>query len=72
MGWNVLSKPGNKYGPCEGECEHTDCAQTRKMAKARCSICGEEIGYDVKYYMRDAEKNDLVHAVCAVEEVESK
>lgn len=71
MGWSLLSKPGTEHGPCEGECEHTDCAKTRSMAESECSICGEEIGYERGFYARDDERDVLNHAVCSWEKVES-
>lgn len=68
MGWSVLPRPGTEYGPCEEKCEHRDCAQTRKMAEAECSICDKEIGYDRGFYLRTNEPLDMVHSVCAHEE----
>jgi len=70
MGWSLLPKPGTKTGPCKGECEHTDCAKTRKMAQSKCSICNEKIGYERGFYARDDERDVLDHAVCSLEEAE--
>lgn len=73
MGYSVYpQKPGTKYGPCEGECKHTDCAKSRKDAASLCRICGKEIGYDNMVFF---ETNDeLVHAECVweAEEREAK
>ena len=71
MGWSLLPKPGTKVGPCVDECEHIDCAKTRAMAESKCSICGEEIGYEQGFYAEDGERGELVHAVCAQEKASS-
>ena len=67
MAAGMLSKPGSEYGPCAGECDHTDCAATRRMAETPCRICKEPIGYDRRFYRED--DGSLVHAVCLEEEV---
>ena len=38
--------PGTKLGPCEGQCEHLDCAENRRMARALCAACHVLISYD--------------------------
>ena len=50
MAAGVLAAPGTEYGPCDSECRHTDCALTRAMADDLCTICGEPIGYDIRFY----------------------
>jgi len=70
MGWGTLPAPGTELGPCEGECAHTDCAETRRMAASACARCGEEIGYDRAFYARG---EGFVHAACAwAEEAERR
>ena len=50
MAAGVLSPVGSDYGPCEGECQHTDCAYTRAVANSPCSLCSEAIGYERRFY----------------------
>lgn len=57
MAASALAKPGTDAGPCNGVCEHRDCAITRGMAEADCAICGEKIGYDVRFYTQDRADN---------------
>lgn len=79
MGWSRLPEPGKmvrkrEIGPCKDEnCGHKDCEKTREMARSKCLICGEEIGYETRFYNSIIEqkgKEDiegLVHAVCEEE-----
>jgi hypothetical protein len=62
MAAGYLSKPGRKYGPCIGNCTHSDCAASRKIASSVCRHCGKPIGYDVRFY--DPVGETPVHAVC--------
>lgn len=41
---------GTDLGPCEGVCEHTDCAANRREANASCAICSKPIGYETRFY----------------------
>lgn len=63
----ALPAPGTQYGPCEGDCDHRDCAATRRMASAKCRICGEPIGYERRFFIEDGAS---VHEVCLYEEIE--
>lgn len=62
MAAGVLPAPESIYGPCKDECVHTDCEMTRSMAAAVCSICGEEIGYECRFYGNTLDT--MVHASC--------
>lgn len=64
-----LQKPGSAHGPCVGDCEHTDCALTRRMIGTLCGICGRPIGYDVRFY---DEEGELFHADCIERRLEEK
>lgn len=64
MGYYFFSPPGSDYGPCESECQHTDCALTRKHAESICPVCGQPIGYDRNFYYMDQELTVLVHTEC--------
>ncbi len=48
-----LPAPGTEFGPCEEECEHTDCAAVRRNATAPCTICTEPIGYETGHFLTD-------------------
>jgi hypothetical protein len=67
MAASALPKPGSKYGPCETDCEHRDCAATREMADHNCVGCGDKIGYEIRFYRDD--DGDLIHMVCAEENI---
>lgn len=64
MAASTLTKPGKTFGPCEGKCEHRDCAETRKMAAQFCQLCGEPIGFGVRFYTDPDDGAELVHAAC--------
>lgn len=63
-----LPKPGSEVGPCEGECKHKDCAETRSMAGAICPICDKPVGYETRFYHSTGE---LVHAACLEDQIEA-
>lgn len=69
-----ISRPGTKCGPCKNEqCGHIDCAESRRMAAAVCSICGKPIGYMRMFNDRRESRDnpeDLVHRACLEEEYE--
>ncbi len=64
MAASQLPPPGSKFGPCETECQHRDCACTRDMAAQLCRFCGKQIGYEVAFYNDPCLGEHLVHAVC--------
>lgn len=67
MAAGVLPKPGTELGPCTEDCQHRDCAETRRMAESKCHLCGEPIDYGVRFY---ADADQLSHARCAEEKAE--
>ena len=67
MAAGTLAVPGTKHGPCAEECQHRDCAATRRSAEGRCRICGELIGYGTRVYWEDGV---YVHADCVEDEAE--
>jgi len=73
MAAGIYPHPGSSIGPCQmtkvgtmglAACEHVDCNYTRRRAEAPCSICGERIGYDRRYYIDPHNKDFDVHATC--------
>lgn len=42
----AIPAPGTKFGPCENDCPHEDCAASRGDAAQICAGCGLEIGYE--------------------------
>jgi hypothetical protein len=71
MAYIILSKPGTKYGPCKGECEHTDCALTRAQAAAECPHCGKQCGYDKPLTSSPLRNGLLSHHVCVCEHADN-
>ncbi len=69
MAAGYLSPPGTEYGPCDTDCAHTDCAQTRAMAKAPCVRCDKEIGYDTGFYRAEEAVTSKVEKVVTVQDV---
>lgn len=62
----TMGAPGTDFGPCAGDCEHTDCAIMRSRAAEPCTMCGKPIGYETRYYS-DERMNDFMgfaHARC--------
>ena len=80
MGWIMNAKPGDKYGPCKGECKHKDCASLREEASIPCYLCNKPIGYETKFYcdtLYDDATGKLTgrtysHFLCTWEDVEKK
>ena len=77
MGWIMLSKPGDKYGPCKKPCKHKDCEASRIEASTPCYLCHKPIGYENKFYIETYYEDDgkltgrcYSHFVCAHVEVE--
>ena len=68
MAAGVLSKPGTEFGPCAGNCNHTDCEQTKVMAQTGCKYCHQPIGYDRRFFR--FEGHQLAHESCAYKEQE--
>lgn len=68
MAAGFLSPPGTEFGPCIDDCQHTDCAESRKIAASVCPICGEEIGYNRRFF-REAGIGHT-HEVCEIEMTE--
>jgi hypothetical protein len=58
---NKIPSPGSEAGACEKKCGHVYCTDLRKTAKAKCLVCGEEIGYD-KVFLKYEER--LYHNSC--------
>jgi len=68
MAAGTLPGPGTKYGPCSGPCVHIDCEETRAWSASACRLCGNPIGYDVRF-CEDPECSQegpeaFVHALC--------
>ena len=59
-----LARPGSKYGPCLGECNHVRCARSRATAGKVCRQCGQEIGYGVDCTEDPSNAKKLVHLAC--------
>lgn len=75
MAWSIYPPaPGTQYGPCIGECEHKDCAQSRYDATKVCRICGQVIGWEAKVMFEGEDKREygIVHAVCAWREEDER
>jgi hypothetical protein len=70
MGWETIAGPGTEFGPCQDDCQHTDCAATREMATSKCTICGEPIDYETKFYQEEPGK--YAHALCVWEREEQR
>ena len=69
MSWGILPKPGTSLGPCEDDWGHRDCSQTREMAQSKCTICGEPIGYSLKF-TKAHNGEGLVHLACTLAVIE--
>lgn len=70
MGWAILSAPGTEFGPCMGNCGHTDCEATRLIAKSGCRYCHQPIGYKDRFYQIDEYGKSYAHAHCAEKEAQ--
>lgn len=71
---------GSEFSPCEGGCNHRDCAALRATAESICHHCEKPIGWDTRFYntappgwpgLCPASEQVPVHALCeeiAIEE----
>lgn len=64
----LIHNPGDQRGPCEGTCEHRNCALLRQDAENACALCGQPIGYAVPFY-RSGDGKGLAHAECSEREL---
>jgi len=67
MAAGYLPETGSEFGPCADACEHSDCAQTKRMLLTVCRWCDLAIGYRAFYNdTPDGEPawSRMVHAVC--------
>ena len=66
--------PGTKWGPCKDACEHTDCAEARRLVAWVCRFCGNPIGYDTRCYAdpEGTDKYAQVHASCYEDLIETE
>jgi hypothetical protein len=62
MAAGMIHRPGDQRGPCEGHCQHKDCASLRKEAETPCTLCGLHVGYESEFY-RDC-MGSLAHREC--------
>lgn len=77
-----LSAPGTHLGACAEECQHLDCAETKRMAAAPCRWCHAPIGYMpgngiARWDGRSGEfyevgGGEFAHAVCEEEALEEQ
>ena len=73
MAAGSIPAPGSELGPCEEECRHIDCAQSRAMAASVCTLCLFPIGYGVLFYnvQSPTDSPSYAHARC-LEAIEQK
>jgi hypothetical protein len=64
MAFAMLSRPGTNAGPCEGHCEHKDCAVHRQAAAQVCPECLLPIGYDRPIMRGEIGTEGLWHVEC--------
>jgi hypothetical protein len=62
MAWHTTPLLREPY-VCTGACQHTDCAEGRRVATSRCRYCDLLIGEGVKYFL-DPPDQSPVHADC--------
>lgn len=61
--------PGREQLACPGECEHTDCAEGRRVWATRtCGLCGRDVEPGQRHYgwpiYTSDRPGDLCHAAC--------
>lgn len=74
MAAGMWHEPGTTYGPCAGECQHIDCAATRRAAESPCSLCHDPVGYGRRFYIDPdggtPQDGPYVHAGCLEERLD--
>lgn len=63
----ILTRPGEKHGPCQ-QCQHHECAEQRELAASACHCCQDLIGFH-RAYCFDADGRP-VHYACLALEIE--
>jgi len=67
MRLTILTRPGEKHGPCE-QCRHDECAEQRELASTVCHCCQDLIGFH-RAFCFDADRRP-VHFACLSIEIE--
>lgn len=67
MRLTILTRPGEKHGPCE-QCRHDQCAEQRELASTVCHCCQDLIGFH-RAFCFDADRRP-VHFACLSIEIE--
>jgi len=67
MAVGYLPEIGSEHGPCANDCEHTDCAETKRLLLMVCRWCDLAIGY--RGFFNDSLEGHpawsrIVHASC--------
>lgn len=62
----ILTRPGEKHGPCD-QCRHEECAEQRDLAATICHCCRDLIGFH-RAYCFDADRRP-VHFACLASEI---
>lgn len=70
MSGTVIPSPGKLGGPCRRTyCGGHGCELLRELARVRCTICGEPIGFDTLYLDQTSDEEFappvLTHEICA-------
>lgn len=62
-----LAETGTEFGECAEPCNHTDCAEIRRMKTLPCTLCEEPIGTR-RFYQHDSTGrwDKLDHEVCVL------
>ena len=63
----ILTRPGEKHGPCQ-HCQHRECAEQRELVATVCHCCQDVIGFH-RAYCFDVDGRP-VHFACLQSEIE--
>lgn len=72
MAYSTLPAPGDDDATCPEPCKHLDCQANRRVAEHVCRLCGEPIGFGVKFCLDPYRLDGEIHFVCALREADRR
>lgn len=74
MGYGIAPNMKDEKVVCQRPCQHSDCKAMRDdfIEHANCVICGKPIKAGDKFYYVEQGKQDKVHFLCEITNLERK
>ncbi|MCK9369887.1 hypothetical protein M0R04_08285 [Candidatus Dojkabacteria bacterium] len=74
MGYLIVPDLTTGKYMCLEDCAHKDCMSIKRdfIGNPNCKICGKPLKVGDKFYYVEQGKNDKVHFVCEIEQIEKE